>query len=312
MMTRWIVGLVVGIGMLAAPLGMAMAQERSGILRDRLRQRMAERMKEEPAPGAAEHAYGADPLQTLDLWRPAAARAPAPLVLFVHGGGWKRGDKRNATGAEKVEHLLGRGYAVASINYRLIPQATVEQQAADVAAAIAWVRANAVRLGIDPSRIVLMGHSAGAHLVALIGTDPHYLAAVKLTPDAVRGVIALDGAGYDVPRQIAASGGRFMRTLYTTAFGEDAARQRRLSPTFHAMAPNAPAFLILHVDRDDGKAQSEALGAALRAAGTPAEVKGFAGEKLRGHMEINRRLGDPAYPATAAVDAWLGRIVGRE
>lgn len=309
-MAQWVTGLFVGIGMLTAPIGAVMAQEQGGgFFRERLRQRMAERMAEAPAPGAVEQAYGAAPMQRLDLWRPAGATGPVPLVLFVHGGGWKRGDKGNATGATKVGHMTGQGYAFASINYRLVPEATVEQQAADVAAAIAWARANAARLGIDPGRIVLMGHSAGAHLVALVGTDPHYLADAKLTPSAIRGVIALDGAGYDVPRQIAEGGGRFLRDLYTTAFGEDVARQKRLSPTLHAAAPNAPAFLILHVDREDGRAQSEALGAALRAAGTPAEVQGFAGEKLRGHMEINRRLGDPAYPATAVVDGWLKRVL---
>lgn len=310
-MAQWMMGLLVGIAILVAPVGAVIAQEQGGFFRERLRQRMAERMKEDKAPGAKEYAYGADPLQTLDFWRPAGDGGPAPLVLFVHGGGWKRGDKDNATGAAKVGHLTGQGYAFASIDYRLVPQATVEQQAADVAAAVAWVRANAARLGIDPARIVLMGHSAGAHLVALVGTDPAYLKAAGLSVADLRGVIALDGAAYDVPRQIEQGGGQFMRTLYTTAFGEDEARQKRLSPALHAAAPNAPAFLILHVDRADGTAQAEALGAALKAAGTPVEVKGFAGEKLRGHMEINRRLGDPGYPATGAVDDWLRRATGR-
>lgn len=308
-MAQWMMGLLVGIAVIVAPMGAVMAQEQGGFLRERLRQRMAERMTEDKAPGATGYAYGADPLQTLDLWQPQKAEGPAPLILFVHGGGWKRGDKDDATGAAKVAHLTEQGYALASIDYRLVPQATVEQQAADVAAAIAWVRANAGRLGIDAGRIVLMGHSAGAHLVALVGTDPVYLQAAGLSQADLRGVIALDGAAYDVPRQIGQSSGAFMRRLYTTAFGEDEARQKRLSPTLHAAAPNAPAFLILHVDREDGTAQSEALAAALTAAGTSVEVRGFAGEGLRGHMEMNRRLGDPAYPATKVVDDWLRRVL---
>ena len=117
--------------------------------------------------GPTEYAYGSDALQKLDFW-PAASARPAPLVLFVHGGGWKRGDKKSATGMQKVEHLTNEGFAFASINYRLVPAATVEQQAADVSAAVAWHRSHAARLGIDASRIVLMGHSAGAHLVALV------------------------------------------------------------------------------------------------------------------------------------------------
>ena len=284
------------------PAGSSSAQ---ALLVARLAARMAHHG--ETAAGApVEHAYGADPLQKFDFWHPADSPA-APLVVFVHGGGWKRGDKRNATGMEKVGHFTGEGYAVASLNYRLVPAATVEQQVADIAAALAWLRANAQKLGIDPARVVLMGHSAGAHLVALPGTDPHYLEAAGLSLKDLRGVIALDGACYDVARQIA-EGGNFMRGTYLQAFGDDPVRQRALSPTFQAALPNAPAFLIAHVDRADGKAQSEALAAALVQAGTAAEVDSFAGKGLRGHMEINRELGAADYPATAIVDAWLRKV----
>ncbi|MGJ4892051.1 alpha/beta fold hydrolase [Bradyrhizobium sp. HKCCYLRH3099] len=281
----------------------------AGPFLERLQARMAAREAERQGAPAAEYAYGADPLQKLDFWQ-ARGGAPAPLVVFVHGGGWKRGDKRNATGAAKVEHMLAQGYAFASIDYRLVPAATVEQQAADVAAAVAWLRNNAGRLRIDPSRIVLMGHSAGAHLVALVGTDPRYFTAAGVSLRDVSGIIALDGACYDVARQLTDSG-RFMLDTYIQAFGTDPARQRALSPTLQAAKPNAPAFLILHVDRADGKVQSEALGAALTQAGTPAEVAGVGGTGLRGHMEINRELGDPSHPATAIVDTWLRRTIGK-
>ncbi|RVT95155.1 alpha/beta hydrolase [Sphingomonas crocodyli] len=278
-----------------------------GPLRKAMRERMAARMKSDPAPGATEYAYGVDPQQKLDLWKPKGATKPTPLVLFVHGGGWKRGDKNDATGADMVGHLTGQGYAVASINYRLVPAASVEKQAQDVAAAIAWARDNAAKIGVDPGRIVIMGHSAGAHLVALVGTDERWLEALGLTEGAVRGVIALDGAAYDVPSQLDQAG-PMMRNTYEQAFGTDIARQRALSPTAHAAGPNAPAFLILHIDRADGKAQSDALGAALAKSGTPAEVKAIDGKGLRGHMEINRELGQASYPATAIVDNWLKGI----
>lgn len=260
-----------------------------------------------PDAGKAEYAYGADSLQKLDFWQ-ATGTKPTPLIVFVHGGGWKRGDKSNATGAEKVDHLVGEGYALASINYRLVPDATVEQQASDVAAAVAWLRGHAETLGIDPTRIVLMGHSAGAHLVALVGTDPQYFTKAGLSYNDLRGVITLDGACYDVPRQIA-EGGRFMRGTYLQAFGDDPVRQRALSPTYQAAAPNAPAFLIAHINRTDGTAQSEALAAALRQAGTSVEVAAFEGKGLRGHMEINRALGRDDYPATAVVDTWLSKVL---
>lgn len=249
--------------------------------------------------------YGEDRLQAVLYWPGSSANAP--LVVFVHGGGWSRGDMRMMQGSDKLEHWQAAGYAVASVNYRLVPDATVEQQAADVATALAYLKGNARRLGFDDERIALMGHSAGAHLVALVGTDPQYLRGAGLSFADLDGVLPLDGAGYDVPDQMDENA-RLMGDTYANAFGTDPARQRALSPTLHAAAPNAPDFLILHVQRDDARRQSEALGAALRDAGTPAVVQGFAGRGLRGHMEINRRLGDPDYPATAVVDEWLARI----
>jgi len=255
--------------------------------------------------GGTEHAYGKASLQKLDYW--AGARADAPLVIFVHGGGWKRGDKRMMNGSAKLEHWQAQGYAVASLNYRLVPDATVEQQAQDVADAVGWLRGNAKRLGFDPQRIVLIGHSAGAHLVALAGTDPQYFHKAGLKPGDVRGIIPLDGAAYDVPAQMDENA-RLMGDTYEQAFGTDPARQRALSPTFHAAAPNAPEFLILHVERLDGAEQSRGLARALNEAGTPAKVQGFTGRGLKGHMEINRKLGEPDYPATAVVDAFLKRM----
>lgn len=276
-----------------------------GALSERRRERIAER-KGSVAP--VELSYGKDALQKLDYWRPA--KAGSPLVVFVHGGGWKRGDKQNATGKAQAGHYLQQGYAFASLNYRLVPAATVEQQAQDVADAIAHLVGRAESLGFDATRVVLMGHSAGAHLSALVGTDMKYLKQAGLGPTSLRGVIPLDGACYDVPRQIA-EGGDFMHDTYVQAFGTEKERQLALSPTAHAAAPNAPAFLILHVQRVDGAAQSRALGEALGKAGTPAEVRGVAGEGLKGHAEINRRLGDPAYAATPIVDAWLERVFAK-
>ena len=278
--------------------------------RERLRERIAERMgaaDEAKALGSETIAYGRDALQSLDLWRAGGGKGAAPLIVFVHGGGWKRGDKDNATGRFKPEHYPGAGYAFASVNYRLVPQATVEQQAADVAAALRALIDRSAALGIDPRRIVLMGHSAGAHLVALVGTDERYLKSAGLSFGNIAGVIPIDGAAYDVPAQMR-EGPAVMRATYTQAFGTDAARQRALSPTVQAAAPNAPAFLLLYVQRADGVRQAKALGAALEAGGSRVEHGSFPGQGLQGHMEINRRLGDPAYAPTAAVDAWLRRL----
>jgi len=250
--------------------------------------------------------YGNDPLQKLDFWRAKNATGPAPLVIFVHGGGWSRGSKDNATGRWKAVHYPGEGYAFASIDYRLVPGATVAQEAQDVASAVRALLDRATALGIDRRRVVLMGHSAGAHLVALVGTDERYLRAAGLSFADLAGVIAIDGAGYDVPAQMADAGG-FLKPMYQAAFGSNLHTQQTLSPTFHAEAPNAPRFLLLHVERPDGIRQAQELAAALKAAGTDVEERQFPGTGLMGHMEINRRLGDPGYAATAVVDAWLRR-----
>lgn len=288
----------------------ALSESCTGEIRKRITEGRgeAETTSVRPMKGAVELAYGGDPLQRLDYWKPKAANAP--LVIFVHGGGWKRGDKGNATGQFKAPHYLSEGYAFASINYRLVPEATVEQQAADVASAIAYLKRDATKLGFDPNRIVLMGHSAGAHLSALVGTDLQYLRGAGLDFSALDGVIPLDGAAYDVAAQMS-EGPKMMHDTYAQAFGSDPARQKALSPYWQAGGPNAPAFLIVHVEREDGARQSADLAEALRKAGTPAEVKAFKGEGLKGHMEINRQLGDPKYPATAEVDAWLKEIFGR-
>jgi acetyl esterase/lipase len=283
-----------------------------GWLRERMRERMVERNSNEQIPqpvGKQTLSYGADKLQQLDFYPAADGNHRAPLVLFVHGGGWKRGSKDSADGRWKAPHYTGLGYAYASINYRLAPDNTVEDQAADVAASLRYLIDHANQLGFDPARIVIMGHSAGAHLVALIGTDEQYLRHAGLSFARILGVLPIDGAAYDVPRQMENSG-NFMHKTYLQVFGEDPARQRALSPALHAQAPNTPAFLIIHVQREEGVAQAKELEAALKQAGTPVERQGFPGTGLKGHAEINRQLGNPDYAATPVVDVWLKKRFG--
>ena len=253
--------------------------------------------------GMRELAFGADPKQRIDLAKPVGVRK-APVLIFVHGGGWSIGDKR-AGEAVKAPHFTAAGWAYVSANYRLVPSATVEQQAADVASAIAWVRANAVNEGLDPDRIVLMGHSAGAHLVALVGTDPTYLKAAGVPLRAVSGVILLDGAGYDVPAQIKAPG-NLVGPMYDAAFGKDVARQKALSPTLHAAAPNVANWLILPIERRaDSQVQSNALAAGLRNAGSSTRVVAVPGES---HGSLNKGLGEAGNFATAEVDRFLAGL----
>jgi acetyl esterase/lipase len=249
--------------------------------------------------GEAQHiAYGSDPLQTLDFWR--GEGGAAPLVIYVHGGGWRRGDKEAANG-EKSVHFTGEGYAFAAINYRLLPT-PVEQQAADIARAIATLIRRAGELGIDPDKVVLMGHSAGAQLSALVATDPDYLQAQALAPSRLSGVILLDGAAYDVPREIAESGPSSSKP-YLDVFGSEPVRQRALSPTSHAEAPNAQRFYLLYlVDRAGSEPQTRELAEGLRRAGTVVHIEGISSES---HSRLNRSLGALDDPATSIVDGIL-------
>ena len=257
------------------------------------------------APGTVEHAYGGDPKQRLDLVKPVGIAKP-PMLLFVHGGGWSIGDKAHAAG-DKARWANSKGWAFASANYRLVPQATVEQQAADVASAIAWLRANAAKEGLDPDRIVLMGHSAGAHLAALVGTDPQYLKAAGVPMGAVKGVILLDGAGYDVAAQAGAPG-NIVKPMYDAAFGTDPKRQAALSPTLHAATPYVTRWLILPIERrEDSQAQSRGLARGLTQAGASATVVAVPGES---HATLNKGLGEDGDFATEQAERFLAAITG--
>jgi len=105
----------------------------------------------------------------LDLYFPGIARPPYPLVVWIHGGGWRAGNK--APLPPHAATLLERGYAVASINYRLSGQAIWPAQIHDCKGAIRWLRAHAPEYNLDPRRIGVWGSSAGGHLVAMLGTS---------------------------------------------------------------------------------------------------------------------------------------------
>ncbi|MDM7954906.1 alpha/beta hydrolase [Blastomonas sp.] len=243
--------------------------------------------------------YGNDPRQAVDIYLPEQDRPTAgyPLIVYIHGGGWRNGNRSMVQG--KPDFFMRKGWAFASAGYRLLPEVPVEQQAEDVAAALRKLVAESRALGIDPDRIVIMGHSAGAHLAALVATDPDYL---KADMARIKGVILLDGAAYDVARQMQDQP-LIAKQLYTPAFGTAPARQARLSPITHSAAPNAGQWLIMHVaNRKDAAVQSNALGAALRAAGSRADVRSVEGEN---HMTINRNLGAEDNAHTRAVTAFL-------
>jgi arylformamidase len=226
--------------------------------------------------------YGDDPLQGYNLY---AGPATGPVLMFVHGGGWKRGE--NSMVSALPDYARRHGLTLASTSYRLVPEVGAREEAQDLAAAVADLHR---RLPGRP--IFLLGHSAGAHLAALVGVDPVYLGAHGLKPSDLAGVILLDGAGYDAtgPRGRGLVG-RALDTLYDAAFGPEGSPARaELSPTLRVQAGQTyPPFLIFHVaSREDSAAQSHALADALTRAGGQAEVVAAPGET---HMTINRSFG---------------------
>jgi acetyl esterase/lipase len=245
-------------------------------------------------------AYGPASRQRLDVYIPAHADR-APVLFMVHGGGWTRGDKASAgVVRNKVGHWLPEGYIVVSINYRMVPEVDVRAEAEEVARALAYVQAHAQSWGGDANRVVMMGHSAGGHLVALVTADSTLAARAGVRPWL--GTIGLDAGAYNVVTIMRAR--HF--SLYDQAFGKDPAFWRSVSPTLRLDHATVPLLLACSSRRRDSCSQAEAFVARARAQGGQASVLPL--DKT--HAQIDSELGtDSAY--TRAVDGFLGKAVGR-
>lgn len=241
--------------------------------------------------------YGDGALRTFDVYAPVGARA-APVIFMVHGGGWRRGDKaaQNVI-LNKVRHWVPLGFSVVSVDYPLLPAASPLQQARDVALALAVAQRDAPGWGGDPRKFVLMGHSAGAHLVSLVSAEPALATSQGALPWL--GTVALDSAAYDVT---AIMRGRHFR-LYDAAFGADPADWAAASPTLQVRARIAPFLAVCSSLRADSCPQADAFAAKARRFGTRVQVLP---EPLR-HAAIDAQLGQ-ASPYTAAVDAFLAGL----
>ena len=150
-----------------------------------------------------------------------------------------------------------------------------------------------------------MGHSAGAHLAALVGSDTHYLDEAGVPVSVIKGAILLDGAGYDVAAQMRNKGNR-VQGMYDAAFGINPAVHAELSPVTHAGAPNIGNWLILHVEsRPHAKAQSQALGKILSANGAAVAVKAVPDST---HMSVNQDAGKAGSFIGDEIASFLARI----
>ena len=135
--------------------------------------------------------YGAGDRHLLDIYSPARKKARAPVVVFFYGGGWETGDRESYLFAGAA--LAARGFVTAIPDYRLYPAVRFPGFIEDAAAAVGWVRDNADRFGGDPDRMVLMGHSAGAYIAAMLGLDGRWLRPFDISPRRLRGLVGLSG-----------------------------------------------------------------------------------------------------------------------
>jgi acetyl esterase/lipase len=241
--------------------------------------------------------------QLLDVYAPTEG-TQHPVVVWIHGGGWKRGDKGDVHNKPKA--FVDRGFVLVSINYRFVPKVTVKDIAGDVAKAIRWTHDHAKDYGGDPNTIIVMGHSAGAQLAALACTDDRYLKAEKLPLSIVKACVPVDGDTYDVPLQIKTVEEKRAKS-YRMTFG-DAESQTELSSVTHvAKGKDIPPFLILHVaDHPETRAQSQRLVKALEEAGVSAKAYPAEGKN---HTTINNDLGLADDKPTQEMFAFLSAVL---
>jgi acetyl esterase/lipase len=241
--------------------------------------------------------------QKLDLFIPPGATTPLPLIIWVHGGAWKTGSKENCPALR----YLQRGYAVASINYRLSQHAVFPAQIEDCKAAVRWLRAHANEHNLDPDRFAAWGSSAGGHLAALLGTSGEVksfdVGANLAFSSRVQAVVDFFGpTDFTQMSKFAPPNGPFDHDaadspealLIGGAVQQHKAKAAKANPITY-ITRDDPPFLILHGDKDNivPYQQSELLRDALRKSGVAVTLKIIegAGHGLGG-PDIDRQVAD--------------------
>jgi len=243
-------------------------------------------------------------LLNLDAYVPETGEN-LPVMVWFHGGAWTTGDKQPAD--YKPEAFNQSGWVYVSANYRLSPLADIPAQAEDFAAAIAWVKQNIHEYRGDPNKIFIGGHSAGAHLVALVSTDETYLENQGMRLDDLKGVVVLDTQIFDIKSYVQYTGG-VLPAVYANIFGNTEELWQLASPAaFIKPGKNIPPMLVAHTmtggtSRVEENARFVRL---LNEAGVAAEL--LPTEKT--HLEINSELGKPGDLVTEKVFDFLDRYV---
>jgi arylformamidase len=184
-----------------------------------------------------------NPKHRLDIYFPMAKEKPLTVLVHIHGGGWKRGDKRKVK--QTGMFYAAKGVVFIAPNYRLSPGAVHPSHVEDCAAALAWVFDHLPDLNGDRDRIFLSGHSAGAHLAALVGTDQKYLQQYGLKPNDLAGVISVDTASFNL---LSNDNERLVKRLVKQAFGSSKRVLKDASPLYHITdnRTDCTNFLILN------------------------------------------------------------------
>jgi acetyl esterase/lipase len=249
---------------------------------------------------------GGGPRQRLDIHRPERAHEQAlPVMVMVHGGGWKAGDKADPVFIKPlVSWCHAHGYLAVAVNYRLSPAVRHPAHVEDVRAAVSWVQRHIRTYGGDPGQIFLCGHSAGAHLAALVGVERSALARAGGDPAGIRGVLLFDGVAYDLPVQMRLRT-PFPKTegIFAATFGTDIDAARAASPAYRIDGP-PPPFLLLHARMErSSRLQAQIFAHALRKAGGKAVVKSIWGKN---HGNLASTLLSPGDPTAREISRFLG------
>jgi acetyl esterase/lipase len=215
----------------------------------------------------------------------------------------------------KPQAFVEKGFVFVSTGYRLLPNVEMGMIFGDIAKSLRWVHEHIAEHGGDPKRILVMGHSAGAQLAALICIDDRYLKAEGLSLDMIKGCVPVDGDTYDVPAIIEvaevrcrAHGLPQAKFGHRQKFGNDPAKHRDYSAVTHVTkGKGIPPFLILHVaEHPDVSAQAQRLASVLKDAGIP--VKRF-GARETTHSKINENLGMPDDAPTKALFEFVAEVL---
>ena len=244
--------------------------------------------------------YGAEPRQKLDVYQPVAGRRSQAVIVFLYGGSWRKGDRKSYRFVGQM--LASQGYLVVIPDYRLYPEVTFPGFVEDSASALAWVHRNIASRGGDPEKIVVIGHSAGAHNAALLALDRRYLKNAGVPYGSLAGWVGISGPYAFDPRKFSR-----IRPIFATAQPPESARPITL------VGAGAPPAMLIHGEQDwtVSITNSIELTKRLQAVGGTVHYKALPDT---GHTDILLGLAEPFKsdsPLVAHIANFVGTLDGK-